>query len=127
VNAVTHGLRATLPVIPGVERVEDWEAHERGVVESLQPVGRLETLLAQRVASVLWRLNRVEVYEERQLAKESDTWLLPDHDLNAIVRYEAHLDRQLYRALNAVHILQAQRRGDPVALTQVEVHGLPDA
>ena len=127
VNAVTHGLTAAMPVIPGVERPEDWEAQMRGVVASLQPVGRLEQLLAERVALQLWRLNRVVAYEQARLGREPGGWLLPEGDLQAVVRYEAHLGRQLYQALNAIHVLQARRCGDPVALAQVEVHGLPDA
>jgi hypothetical protein len=49
-NATSHGLRSLAPVIPGVEKKEDWEEHRAGNLESLQPEGHLETVLAERVA-----------------------------------------------------------------------------
>jgi vacuolar-type H+-ATPase subunit H len=62
-NAVQHGIRSPAPVVPGVEKKEDWEAHRDGVLESLQPEGHLELVLAERVALLSWRLNRVTRYE----------------------------------------------------------------
>jgi hypothetical protein len=61
-NALRHGLRSDLPVLPG-ERAEDWQAHRDGIVGSLAPAGGLETALAERVALSLWRLRRVASYE----------------------------------------------------------------
>src|SRR5260370_31161542 len=61
-NALRHGLRSELPVVPG-ERAEDWEEHQIGILRSLAPVGALEEALAQRVALCLWRLGRVAAYE----------------------------------------------------------------
>jgi hypothetical protein len=62
-NAIKHGAYSMLPIIPGVERCEDWEAHQAGIMQSLAPVGALETRLAERVALLLWRLDRVARYE----------------------------------------------------------------
>jgi hypothetical protein len=62
-NALKHGAYAALPVIPGVEREEDWQAHRDGILDSLAPVGLLETRLAERAAQLLWRLERVARYE----------------------------------------------------------------
>jgi hypothetical protein len=62
-NATRHGIRFPAPVVPGVEKKEDWEEHREGVLESLQPEGHLETVLAERVALLTWRLNRVTRYE----------------------------------------------------------------
>src|SRR5262249_27751725 len=62
-NALRHGLSCALPVLPGLERVEDWEAHHKGILESLAPVGALEESLAERVALCSWRLQRVARYE----------------------------------------------------------------
>ena len=49
-NATSHDLRSLAPVISGVEKKEDWEEHRAGILESLQPEGHLETVLAERVA-----------------------------------------------------------------------------
>jgi hypothetical protein len=61
-NATRHGIRSPAPVVPGVEKAEEWEEH-CGVLESLQPEGHLETVLADRVALLSWRLHRVTRYE----------------------------------------------------------------
>ena len=67
-NAVKHGLRSPAPVVPGVEKVEDWEEHRDGVLQSLQPEGHLELVLAERVALLSWRLHRVIRFETESIA-----------------------------------------------------------
>ena len=62
-NATRHGIRSPAPVVPGVEKKADWEEHRDGILESLHPEGHLELLLAERIALLLWRLNRVTHYE----------------------------------------------------------------
>jgi hypothetical protein len=37
-NAIRHGLLSWKPTIPGLESVEDWEAHFEMTMESLAPV-----------------------------------------------------------------------------------------
>jgi hypothetical protein len=61
-NALRHGLRSELPVLPG-EDPRGWEEHRAGILRSLAPAGPLEAELAGRVALSLWRLRRVAVYE----------------------------------------------------------------
>jgi hypothetical protein len=52
--------------------------------------------------------------------------LLPeDADLNNIIRYEAHLSRQLYHTLHELEAAQSRRKGDRTPLARVQVHGLP--
>lgn len=63
-NSLTHGITAKAVVLPGIEDPSDWEVHCDGVLESLMPVGYLETELAERVAMLLWRLRRVQRYEQ---------------------------------------------------------------
>ena len=41
-NATRHGIRSPAPVVPGVEKAEDWEKYRDDIVESLQPEGHLE-------------------------------------------------------------------------------------
>jgi len=67
-NAARHGIRSPAPVVPGIEAQEDWERHLEGILESLAPEGRLETVLAERVALFSWRLNRVARYETESIA-----------------------------------------------------------
>jgi hypothetical protein len=55
-------------VVPSIEKKEDWEAHGEGVLESLKPEGHLETVLAERVALLSWRLHRVTRYGTESIA-----------------------------------------------------------
>jgi hypothetical protein len=125
-NAVRHGLCTIVPVIPRLERAADWEAHRTGVLESLQPVGYLETLWAERVILGFWRLRRLAAYELAQITEESTygELSLPD-EMDRIVRYEAHFGRQLCQAMHELEALQKQRRGEAAPLARVDVHGLP--
>jgi hypothetical protein len=67
-NATRHGIRSPAPVVPGVEKIEDWEEHRDGVLDSLSPEGHLELVLAERVALLSWRLHRVTRYETESIA-----------------------------------------------------------
>jgi hypothetical protein len=67
-NATRHGIRPPAPVVPGVERKENWKEHRDGILESLQPEGHLEEVLAERVALLSWRLHRVTRYETESIA-----------------------------------------------------------
>jgi hypothetical protein len=102
-NATRHGIRSPAPVVPGVEKKEDWEEHRDGVLESLQPEGHLELVLPERVALLSWRLHRVIRYEtestalyqervEDDLARERRFESGPDHP--EVVRSNAKSDEQ---------------------------------
>jgi hypothetical protein len=67
-NAVKHGGLSPLPVLPGVETYDAWQAHLDGTLASLQPSGHLETVLAERVAPILWRMKRVARFEREVTA-----------------------------------------------------------
>src|SRR3712207_3377932 len=67
-NAVKHGGLSPLPVLPEVETRDEWDAHLVGTRASLNPVGKLETVLAERVALSLWRMNRVAKFEREMIA-----------------------------------------------------------
>lgn len=66
-NRTDHGLSIVAPIVEGLETVKEWELHRAGLLEALAPVGALEELLAERVAALSWRLNRVLRYETSSL------------------------------------------------------------
>src|SRR5215831_13445255 len=131
VNAITHGISSVRPVVPG-ESNNEWETHRRAIVEALAPVGPLETALAERVASAVWRLRRVIAYEEaaiseRQHLPAASARLLPHPlEIDKIIRYEAHLSRQLFQALHELEAMRAARRGQPAPLLRVDLQGAAD-
>jgi hypothetical protein len=67
-NATRHGISSPKPVVPGLEKQEDWESHLEGIMENLSPVGHLEVTLAERVALLSWRLHRVTRFETETIA-----------------------------------------------------------
>jgi hypothetical protein len=67
-NATRHGISSPKPVVPGLEKEEDWESHRDGIMDNLSPVGGLEVTLAERVALLSWRLHRVTRYETETVA-----------------------------------------------------------
>lgn len=56
------GLRSDEPIIPG-ESADEWHRHVRGIIDSIQPVGYLEEYLATVYATLLWRSQRVVLFE----------------------------------------------------------------
>src|SRR3990170_6112715 len=71
-NALSHGITCTEPVIAGMERQADWRRHLHGILASLSPEGELEEALAERVASLLWRIRRVTRYEVAVTLRQVD-------------------------------------------------------
>jgi hypothetical protein len=67
-NATRHGISSPAPVVPGLEKTEDWQEHRDGILDNLSPVGHLEVTLAERVALLSWRLHRVTRYETQTIA-----------------------------------------------------------
>jgi hypothetical protein len=62
-SALSHGITSNAPVIPHMEDENAWHRHLHGIRASIAPEGHLEHALAERVANLLWRLNRVTRYE----------------------------------------------------------------
>jgi hypothetical protein len=62
-NSLKHGLTSEANVIPGMESEEEWEAHRKGVFESLNPEGHFQEILAGRIANLTWRFNRINRHE----------------------------------------------------------------
>jgi hypothetical protein len=62
----------------------------------------------------------------RELAALRRERLVPHvDDLEKVTRYEAHLSRELYRALHELEAMQARRRGHLATVLRVDVNGGP--
>jgi len=85
-NATRHGISSPAPVVPDLEKREDWESHREGILENLSPVGSLEVTLAERVALLSWRLHRVTRYETEAKALSQQKIEGDIHDRNRILR-----------------------------------------
>jgi hypothetical protein len=62
-NAWKHGIRSYAIVLSKAEDAEDWEEHVAGIFESLQPEGHLESMLAERIAIALWKMRRIDHFQ----------------------------------------------------------------
>lgn len=72
-NALKHGLRSESLAVSVLESSEEWNRHRDHVLRDLSPVGYLESLLAERIASTLWRLGRVVRYETLSISSSMET------------------------------------------------------
>ncbi|HEY8767488.1 MAG TPA: hypothetical protein VIP09_09575 [Dehalococcoidia bacterium] len=62
-NSWKHGIRSYAIVLSKAEDPVDWEEHVAGIFESLQPEGHLESMLAERVAINLWKMRRIDHFQ----------------------------------------------------------------
>jgi hypothetical protein len=119
-NARRHGLLARDPVVPG-EKAKDYAALRDHLHADLAPVGEVEQLLVERVASLSWRLARLTEVEAMFYAKEADSatneadytgvFRHYSDDMSKFSRYEALLERGLFKALHELERRQAGRSG----------------
>jgi hypothetical protein len=132
-NAARHGINSPTPVVPGIEKKEDWEAHRGAILESLSPVGGLEHALGERVALSLWRLHRVARYETEAASLMQETVEDDLHQRRLIteignpyrsthpedVRGEARHDKAVHRSLSRFPSRRAEEMLKPGEATNV--------
>jgi len=138
-NAIKHGLLSRESLVKGESEVDLLDFGKR-LRAQLAPVGELELLLVDRIISNAWRLRRAVGIEAALLnVKRGDGTVLEDalswkagrDRLQLISRYEATLERSLYKALHELQRLQAAREGQAVPLPEsvdieVSVSGLDE-
>jgi hypothetical protein len=111
-NALRHGLRAERPVVPGLERPEDYEVHRDAIVSAIEPLGALEKVLAERVASILWRLERVARFESDVIARDlADA----EHDFDRQGRLVATLSAEPMAIATPTHPVDIRSRASSSA------------
>jgi len=117
-NSTRHGLLAELRVLPEVERQAEWDDHLTRTIESVNPVGYVETLLTERLAFTLWRLRRLANFEQgagainiRKAVFEPLIERGPDH--MSLFRAESRAQADLHLARHDLEILGVVRRMKP--------------
>ena len=87
---------------------------------TLQPVGMMEKILADRVITTAWRLQRLarvetELFNNSKKGKSDESERIKGRSteeiqaLAILSRYEATLERSMFTALHALQSLQAER------------------
>ena len=145
-NAIKHGLLSSEPVMDD-ESEQEFGQFRDAMFTDLAPLGQLECFLVDRIAASAWRLRRAVRVEGKMLQgdferrdgqpRTKDDATLEISVINQVIyqftygkftRYEAHIERGLYKALHELQRLQAARSGEavpaPVAV-DVEVTGVP--
>jgi hypothetical protein len=122
--------RAALPpdLRASADRAALWTVAElRRFLDALAQLRKVELddLIGDALDDLHDQLNRGEselAELDRQLDRSRHSRLLTDSDtLDKVVRYEAHLTRQLNSALHELEALQARRQGHPTPLARVEL------
>jgi hypothetical protein len=118
-NGIKHGFFTREVVITAGNHRESQEelddlVEEHG--EYYEPVGVVEELLVKTIAIVWWNKARIVRAQNRLLRFQDCTSerMSPTNATDKFIRYEAHLDRQLYRAMDQLERLQRQHRGETV-------------
>jgi len=117
-NARTHGILCQEISIDENESVSFDDFNSR-IFTQLNPLGDFEEFIVDRIVTSAWRLRRVIRIETEFYRSESKmtysikgTFLGNAADRMAILsRYEAAIEKGLYKALNELMRLQAVRKG----------------
>jgi hypothetical protein len=125
--------------VPGLPDSDSWEGYEgwtaglvRAVIEKIAKATDEETAeqLEAATRSARWKAERSKLEDEkveRDLGNMARERLLPDEKiLEKVARYEAHLSRGLYKALQELEALQARRTGAAAPLARLDVDGLAE-
>jgi hypothetical protein len=65
-NAVKHGLRAEQDVITS-ESEADFDLYRRQILDELSPVSPMESMLAERIVTLSWRLKRAGRFQNQAI------------------------------------------------------------
>src|ERR1700683_2401414 len=135
-NAYRHGLTGQICLLTAEEH-EAFEQHCTGIRESLQPVGALETDLAQSIAEDRWRLKRARAIETGIFAagvlgqlghpfggiredaaqvpidealSKAQTWIAKSENFQLLALYEQRIHRAIERNMSQLRTLRAERK-----------------
>jgi hypothetical protein len=120
-----HGLAALRVTLFDESEQEFLEFH-RGLVDALSPRDMVEDLLVERLATSAWRLRRIYriesgLFSKARVSMHNGTLkrtrdielvflrLTAEDDLAKLARYEASLERSLYKAVRQFRIRQPRR------------------
>ncbi|MGP8244327.1 MAG: hypothetical protein ACLQVN_07385 [Bryobacteraceae bacterium] len=128
-NAYRHGLTGQIHLITPADQVA-YDKHCRGILESLAPVGAMETDLAQSIADDRWRLKRAAAIENTIFAMglgreevnrngnpeieasfaQARTWLNDGKDLQLLGLYEHRIQSRVNKNTQMLRQLQQDRK-----------------
>jgi len=72
-NAIKHGIFSECALLPGESR-DKYESLLTGISDALQPQGRLEELLVEKLAVLTWRQRRLLLAEGAEIRQSTEFW-----------------------------------------------------
>ncbi len=134
-NALKHGLLSKQLILAS-ESGNDLTSLHTDISEDLKPVGTMEEMLVDQIVSGYWRLKRLYTVEtksmdwyandnggftiisesEEQQERKSVRDMLNNQTIEVILRYQATIERSIYRAYHELERLQAKRNNQNVPL-----------
>ena len=125
-NALKHGLRAQHLVALGDEDLDAFDALEAALMAELAPQSALQAVLARRIVTASWRLERAERMEGELFAQNirgtTSFGLAMIRDCNGarafdtLLRYRRGTLAELWRSLRTLKELQAEAAAQQEAL-----------
>ena len=131
-NAMKHGLLSKEVLLKN-ESEADLIAIGKKMRQELLPETELEMVLVDRITANVWRLRRVMQIEREMIADDQEGGEMDifnggntmgaafsrdfaNHDTyGKLIRYEASIERGIYKALHELQRLQAARKGENIA------------
>jgi len=113
-NSLKHGIFSKVVVLKG-ESQGAFNKLLNGLFRDLQPVGELEQILVEKIATLAWRYRRLIGTEVKNSTNidffdpEKARWN-SDH----LLRYEVSIERAFDRALTQLERKQRMRLGQPI-------------
>jgi hypothetical protein len=115
------------PAVSDLREALKWLVDEVGIADDEYYTG-YEALMERLCTDVehLWKQTQEDAEElERNILRRRRHKVVPSEDtLQKIARYEAHLSREMYKALHELEALKAHRAGQTSPLARVDVQGL---
>jgi phage antirepressor YoqD-like protein/predicted RNase H-like HicB family nuclease len=65
-----HGILASVPVLPGIESQEEYDKLVLELKTDLRPSGAIETALVEKLANIMWKQKRLQLYEKKHIENE---------------------------------------------------------
>lgn len=119
-NAYRHGLTGQIVILSPADRAA-YDRHCKGILQSLAPVGDLETGLVQSICDDRWRLSRAAIIESVVFANthqdegesalaQARQWLATGKHLQLLTLYESRIQRRVEKNLALLRQLQQDRK-----------------
>jgi hypothetical protein len=114
-NSLKHGFFARQPLPAGEQGDRLWPTYSdlvTGIWEHYKPVGYMEELLTEKIATEAIRFSRFLAYEGDYIAKRQCFCV---SDVDRILRFQSAINRQLFQAMHELERLQEIRKTNPLS------------